>query len=188
MIYVATFKENNPRPEADRDFFNDGQGQDNGANRAPIDRIYPITEAGIFNKHKPDIGQFDVGDRAYDAGTGTDATKLAHIDRRGGNATGYQQATSDNNANATGSEANIESGTYTGGALKTQAANHSSGQITVSNQGKPIVLNHNEVDDILTTSAEKVKGSALGFTMGPITQSMLCRTTFDPVNLSLIHI
>lgn len=182
VIYVATFKENNPRPEADRDFFNDGQGQDNGANRAPIDRIYPITEAGIFNKHKPDIGQFDVGDRAFDVGTGTDATKLAHIDRRGGNATGYQQATSDNNANATGSEANIESGTYAGGALKTVAADHSSGQITVSNQGKAIVLNHNEVDDVLTTSAEKVKASALGFTMGPITQSMLCRTTFDPVN------
>ena len=41
---------------------------------------------------------------------------------------------------------------------------------------------HGEVDGVLTTGGARVKASALGFTQGPITQSMLCRTTFDPVN------
>ena len=94
-----------------------------------------------------------------------------------------QQATStgsDNNANATGSEANIESGTYAGGALKTAAADHFSGQL-VSNQGN-CSKSFNEVDDVLTTAAEKVKVVQKVSLKGPITQSMLCRTTFDPVN------
>ena len=29
---------------------------------------------------------------------------------------------------------------------------------------------------------EKVIANARGFTQGPITQTMLCRTTFDPIN------
>jgi len=173
VIYVATFKENNPRPEADRDFFNDGSaGPNNLANRSPTDRIYPITEAGIFNKHKADIGVFDVGDRDFDytgntsggAAAGSDPTKLAHIDRRGSNATGYKAASTDDVGN------------------NTLVTSHTTGDIPVSASGKAIALQHGEVTDVLTSGAEKVKASAFGFTQGQVTQSMLCRTTFDPVN------
>ena len=36
-----------------------------GRGREPINRIYPITEAGIFNKHIEDLGIFDVGNLTY---------------------------------------------------------------------------------------------------------------------------
>ena len=43
-------------------------------------------------------------------------------------------------------------------------------------------VTHGEVDGVLAATGAKLKASALGFTQGPLTQSMLCRTTFDPVN------
>ena len=36
--------------------------------------------------------------------------------------------------------------------------------------------------EILDKEPEKVIANARGFTQGPITQTMLCRTTFDPIN------
>jgi len=136
IVYVATFKENNPRPEQDYDRFNTTAG----TSRAPLNRIYPITEAGIFNKHVQDLGIFDVGDRSY---TGSDANnaELAHIDTRANTATG---TTIDY--------------TLTGGT------------------------DHNPVEGVLTQDGKTVTAAAYGFTRGPLTQTMLCRTTFDPVN------
>lgn len=139
IVYVATFKENNPRPEQDYDRFNASAG----VSRAPLNRIYPITEAGIFNKHIPDLGIFDVGDRAY---TGSDAnnSELAHIDTR----LGVTNPTSGTSVNYT----------LTGGT------------------------DHNPVEGVLTQDGKTVTAAAYGFTRGPLTQTMLCRTTFDPVN------
>ena len=136
IVYVATFKENNPRPEQDYDLF----ASTAGTHRAPLNRIYPITEAGIFNKHVADIGVFDVGDRAY---TSTDAvnTELAHIDKRTNTATG------------TTIDYTLTSGT-----------------------------DHNPVEGVLTQDGKTITAAAFGFTKGPLTQTMLCRTTFDPVN------
>jgi hypothetical protein len=136
IVYVATFKENNPRPEQDYDRFSSTAG----TLRAPLNRIYPITEAGIFNKHIPDIGVFDVGDRAYTSTDG-DATTLAHIDQRANTATG------------TTIDYTLTSGT-----------------------------DHNPVEGVLTQDGKTITAAAFGFTKGPLTQTMLCRTTFDPVN------
>ena len=36
--------------------------------------------------------------------------------------------------------------------------------------------------DVLTQDGKTVTAAAYGFTRGPLTQTMLCRTTFDPVN------
>ena len=140
IVYVATFKENNPRPEVDYDVFDSTAGE----HRAPLKRVYPITEAGIFNKHIPDLGIFDVGDRSYDLSAGTDsvASELAHIDKRGSAL-----------ASTTTLTYSVGSGTPTG-----------------------------PVDGVLTTDGKSIAAAALGFTKGPITQTMLCRTTFDPVN------
>ena len=141
VVYVATFKENNPRPEIDYDCFTAAPTTGNlGRGREPINRIYPITEAGIFNKHIEDLGIFDVGNLTYT--NDQTATDIAHVDRRG---------------NTT---------TFTG---------------TIPLSGAS-ATSHGEVDGVLTTGGARVKASALGFTQGPITQSMLCRTTFDPVN------
>ena len=139
IVYVATFKENNPRPEQDYDRFNASAG----VSRAPLNRIYPITEAGIFNKHIPDLGIFDVGDRSY---TGSDAnnSELAHIDTRLGVTNPSSGTTVDY--------------TLTGGT------------------------DHNPVEGVLTQDGKTVTAAAYGFTRGPLTQTMLCRTTFDPVN------
>jgi hypothetical protein len=38
------------------------------------------------------------------------------------------------------------------------------------------------VDGVLTAGAKSIQAAAYGFTQGPLTQTMLCRTTFDPVN------
>ena len=141
VVYVATFKENNPRPEIDYDFFTAAPTTGNvGRGREPTNRIYPITEAGIFNKHIEDLGIFDVGNLTYT--NDQTATDIAHVDRRG------------------------DSNTFTG---------------TIPLSGAS-ATSHGEVDGVLTTGGARVKASALGFTQGPITQSMLCRTTFDPVN------
>ncbi len=139
IVYVATFKENNPRPEQDYDRFNASAG----VSRAPLNRIYPITEAGIFNKHIPDLGIFDVGDRSY---TGSDAnnSELAHIDTR----LGVSKPSSGTSINYT----------LTGGT------------------------DHPPVEGVLTQDGKTVTAAAHGFTRGPLTQTMLCRTTFDPVN------
>ena len=136
IVYVATFKENNPRPEQDYDVFASAAG----THRAPLNRIYPITEAGIFNKHVPDIGVFDVGDRSYTSTDGL-ATELAHIDKRANTATG------------TTIDYTLTSGT-----------------------------DHNPVEAVLTQDGKTITAAAFGFTKGPLTQTMLCRTTFDPVN------
>ena len=37
-------------------------------------------------------------------------------------------------------------------------------------------------DGVLTSQGKSISAHAYGFTQGPITQTMLCRTTFDPVN------
>jgi hypothetical protein len=139
IVYVATFKENNPRPEVDYDVFDVA-----GTHRAPLKRVYPITEAGIFNKHVPDLGIFDVGDRSYNISGGTDSisAELAHIDKRGSQAASTSTLTY-----------SVGSGTPTG-----------------------------PVDGLLTTDGKSITGASLGFTKGPVTQTMLCRTTFDPVN------
>ena len=137
VVYVATFKENNPRPEIDYDFFS-ATGGDRG--REPTNRIYPITEAGIFNKHIADLGIFDVGNLTYT--NDQTAADIAHVDRRG------------------------TTSTFTG-TIPLSGAN---------------ATTHGEVDGVLTATGARVKASALGFTQGPLTQSMLCRTTFDPVN------
>lgn len=136
IVYVATFKENNPRPEVDYDLFDTA-----GTHRAPIKRVYPITEAGIFNKHIPDLGIFDVGDRSY-TGTDANAAELAHIDKRGSQAASTSTLTY-----------SVGSGTPTG-----------------------------PVDGTLTQDGKSITAASLGFTKGPVTQTMLCRTTFDPVN------
>ncbi len=137
VVYVATFKENNPRPEIDYDFFA-APGTDRG--REPTNRIYPITEAGIFNKHINDLGIFDVGNLTYT--NDQTAADIAHVDRRG-------------------------------------SATTFGGTIDLSTTG---AVSHGEVDGVLAATGARLKASALGFTQGPITQSMLCRTTFDPVN------
>ena len=38
------------------------------------------------------------------------------------------------------------------------------------------------VDGTLTQDGKSITAASLGFTKGPVTQTMLCRTTFDPVN------
>jgi len=136
IVYVATFKENNPRPEVDYDVFDTA-----GIHRAPLKRVYPITEAGIFNKHIPDLGIFDVGDRTY-TGTDANAAELANIDKRGSQAASTSTLTY-----------SVGSGTPTG-----------------------------PVDGTLTQDGKSITAASLGFTKGPVTQTMLCRTTFDPVN------
>jgi len=136
IVYVATFKENNPRPEQDYDRFSGTVG----THRAPLNRIYPITEAGIFNKHIPDIGVFDVGDRSYTTTDGSNS-ELAHIDARANTATGSTI------------DYTLTSGT-----------------------------DHNPVEGVLTQDGKSITAAAFGFTKGPLTQTMLCRTTFDPVN------
>ena len=106
--------------------------------------MYPITEAGIFNKHAPDLGIFDVADRAYTTPTDSVVNELAHIDSR----TGLVAPTS---------------GT----------------QLTLTANGD---TNIGPVDGVLTSQGKSISAHAYGFTQGPITQTMLCRTTFDPVN------
>ena len=80
VVYVATFKENNPRPEND---YNRIHTTNADGNIAPENRVYPITEAGIFNKHIKDLGIFDVANRTYTAADGNTAD-FAHIDTRNG--------------------------------------------------------------------------------------------------------
>ena len=133
IVYVATFKENNPRPEQDYDRFTTSFDE-----KAPYNRIYPITEAGIFNKHIADLGIFDVGGRNY---TSSDANvaELANIDARGSVTTNLSYT--------------LGTGTH-----------------------------HAPVEGGLTQDGKSVTAGAFGFTRGPVTQTMLCRTTFDPVN------
>ena len=141
IVYVATFKENNPRPEVD---YKKIHQTSNDLSRAPQSRVYPITEAGIFNKHAPDLGIFDVADRAYTTPTDSVVSELAHIDSR----TGLVAPTS---------------GT----------------QLTLTANGDTDI---GPVDGVLTSQGKSISAHAYGFTQGPITQTMLCRTTFDPVN------
>ena len=138
IVYVATFKENNPRPEQDYDRFAGA-----GTSRAPINRIYPITEAGIFNKHIPDLGIFDVGNRPY-TNDNHSTSEIAHIDSRNG--IGYP------------SSGTVVDYTLTSGT------------------------DHEPIEGMLSTQGRSLTGAAYGFTRGPLTQTMLCRTTFDPVN------
>ena len=46
----------------------------------------------------------------------------------------------------------------------------------------PNLVTFNEETNVLTGQNQRVTVAKKGFTQGPITQSMLCRTTFDPVN------
>ncbi len=152
IVYVATFKENNPRPETDYDQLH---GTSTGVTRAPFNRIYPITEAGIFNKHIKDLGIFDVGNRSYMTTGATDATvsELAHIDTRGGGPA--------NNATVPTS----------GTALTLVAGAGTNGHTNIA-----------PVEGVLTSQGQSITAHGYGFTQGPLTQTMLCRTTFDPVN------
>ena len=146
VVYVATFKENNPRPEND---YNRIHTTNADGNIAPENRVYPITEAGIFNKHIKDLGIFDVGNRTY-TNNDADVNNIAHIDTRNGVATPTQARL-----------------TALGDELEYSAAG--------GNEFPPI-------DGVLTPQARGVTAAAYGFTRGPLTQTMLCRTTFDPVN------
>ena len=143
IVYVATFKENNPRPETD---YEDVYVTSPGTTKAPYNRVYPICEAGIFNKHIKDIGIFDVGNRAYTVDD-TDSSNIAHIDTR----LGITDPTS-------GSSISLGAGDTT-----SDGVNHAP-------------------TEILDTNSNTITASAYGFTQGPITQTMLCRTTFDPIN------
>ena len=149
IVYVATFKENNPRPEADYDKF----ASSFPTLRNPTARIYPITEAGIFNKHKPDIGIFDVDSQSYSSVSDDgDATKAQGVDTR------------------------------VGAAFVGNSNSNSNTEFIFGVTRDPKIVTFNEEKEVLTGAAEKVTVAAKGFTQGPITQSMLCRTTFDPVN------
>lgn len=143
VVYVATFKENNPRPELD---YQQVHATATGTLIPPTNRIYPITEAGIFNKHKKDLGIFDVANRTY---TGSDAaiSDIAHIDTR----VGLSKPTS-------GTSIVLAAGTVADDT------------------------NHPEIEGVLTSGGVNITASSHGFTQGPISQTMLCRTTFDPVN------
>ena len=121
--------------------------------RNPTARIYPITEAGIFNKHKPDIGIFDVEGQTYTGvSDDADATKAQNVDTR------------------------------VGAAFVGNSNSNSSTEFIFGVTRDPKIVTFNEEKEVLTGAAEKVTVAAKGFTQGPITQSMLCRTTFDPVN------
>lgn len=141
IVYVATFKENNPRPEVDYKKIH--QTADDQS-RAPQNRVYPITEAGIFNKHRADLGIFDIADRAYTTPTDSVVSELAHIDSRAG-----------------------------------KIAPTSGTQLTLTANGDTDI---GPVDGVLTSQGKSISAHAYGFTQGPVTQTMLCRTTFDPVN------
>ena len=151
IVYVATFKENNPRPENDYDQIHTTTL---GQTRAPFNRVYPITEAGIFNKHIKDLGIFDAGGRPYTDDTTNVATELANIDSR---------------AHIGGTNATIL-GALTGADAGTLPLTANS----------PVI--YGPQDSVLTASGQFIQGGAYGFTQGPLTQTMLCRTTFDPVN------
>lgn len=143
IVYVATFKENNPRPELDYDQVH---ATSTGVIRAPKNRVYPITEAGIFNKHKKDLGIFDVANRSYTSNDGSN-TDLAHIDTR-----------LNEPKPTTGTTIQLSSGTT---ADDTE---------------------HPEIEGVLAIGGKSITASAHGFTQAGLTQTMLCRTTFDPVN------
>ena len=42
--------------------------------------------------------------------------------------------------------------------------------------------NHPEIEGVLAIGGKSITASAHGFTQAGLTQTMLCRTTFDPVN------
>ena len=154
IVYVATFKENNPRPENDYEVIHKTNAN---TSRAPFNRVYPITEAGIFNKHIKDLGIFDVGSRPYTTNnTDANVAELAHIDTRAGI-----------------------------GAPTTNVANSELLHVDPSGGGANAVTGSTTfgpVDGVLTAGAKSIQAAAYGFTQGPLTQTMLCRTTFDPVN------
>ncbi len=149
IVYIGTFKEHNPRLETDYKPLTEEGMTGSTANTAythinsPQDGVYPITEAGIFNHHKKDVGIFDIFNRTI----GSSPANKANQDAR------------DANQNTA---------------------------ITGANQTIPLTIGknveHQEVKDVLTGGNEKVIANARGFTQGPITQTMLCRTTFDPIN------
>jgi len=149
IVYIGTFKEHNPRLETDyKPLTEEGMAGSTGGSaythiNSPQDGVYPITEAGIFNHHKKDVGIFDIFNRTI----GTSPANRANQDAR------------DSNQNTA---------------------------ITGANQTIPLAIGknveHQEIKDVLTGGNEKVIANARGFTQGPITQTMLCRTTFDPIN------
>lgn len=149
IVYIGTFKEHNPRLETDyKPLTEEGMAGSTGGNaythiNSPQDGVYPITEAGIFNHHKKDVGIFDIFNRTV----GSSPANKANQDAR------------DANQNTA---------------------------ITGANQTIPLAIGknveHQEIKDVLTGGNEKVIANARGFTQGPITQTMLCRTTFDPIN------
>ncbi len=146
IVYVATFKENNPRPETDYDQV---YTTDANTTRAPYHRVYPITEAGIFNKHIKDLGVFDVGNRTYDDADAV-ANTIAHIDTREG--------------------------------LAQPSSTLANDELAYTNVGADRGNQHPPIDGVLTAQAKSIQAAPYGFTQGPLTQTMLCRTTFDPVN------
>ena len=149
IVYIGTFKEHNPRLETDyKPLTDEGMAGSTGGSaythiNSPQDGVYPITEAGIFNHHKKDVGIFDIFNRTV----GSSPANKANQDAR------------DANQNTA---------------------------ITGANQTIPLTIGknveHQEIKDVLTGGNEKVIANARGFTQGPITQTMLCRTTFDPIN------
>ena len=149
IVYIGTFKEHNPRLETDyKPLTEEGMAGSTGGSaytqiNSPQDGVYPITEAGIFNHHKKDVGIFDIFNRTV----GSSPANKANQDAR------------DANQNTA---------------------------ITGANQTIPLAIGknveHQEIKDVLTGGNEKVIANARGFTQGPITQTMLCRTTFDPIN------
>ena len=50
-------------------------------------------------------------------------------------------------------------------------------------EGQPVANSDSHLENkVLTSAGQKVSANAHGFTQGPITQTMLCRTTFAAIN------
>ena len=172
VVYVATFKENNPRLETDRDSrihnLTSAIAVDHANNNiSPLDGVYPICEAGIFNKHRPDVGIFDVGDRVD--GSDVNSPNVDH--RVAGNDTEENNfITNDSDSiSVTGASVNTIDGVE-------------QNKIPLK-EGQPVANSDSHLENkVLTSAGQKVSANAHGFTQGPITQTMLCRTTFAAIN------
>jgi hypothetical protein len=176
VVYVATFKENNPRLETDRDSkihdLTSGLAVDHSTNNiSPIDGVYPICEAGIFNKHRPDVGIFDVGDRV-DGGS----ADSPNVDSRIGGTTTQE------NTYITSDSASISISGLSAPGNPTTADGVAANKIPLK-ADQPVLNTDGHLNAaVLTSAGQKVSANPHGFTQGASTQTMLCRTTFAAIN------